>query len=105
MKAHQKYQTIGHHHFDWLCLIDGVQTYPRSALKLVQAGDGRWFMEQEFGTEYSRFEGVLKSSDDMDTTPVFFPDVESVARAAFELMKQVYPGSFEEKDLEEFLSD
>jgi hypothetical protein len=106
VNTHIKYQTKAHHHLDWSYKKgDGQWEYPDSALMLVQAGDDRWFLEQEFGNEYGTFEGVLKSPSDLDTVPVFYADVEQAARAAFAMMKQVYPGGFEDKDLEEFLAD
>lgn len=105
MDTHTKYQTRKHHHFDWLYSKGDKLEYPNSALMLVQTGDGRWFLEQEFGTEYSQFEGVVKSGEDLETMPAFYPDVESAARAAFALMKTVYPAGYEDKSLEEFLAD
>lgn len=105
MNTHQKFKTIKHHHFDWMYAKDGKLVYPDSALMLVQAGDGQWVLEQEFGDEFSQFAGVLKSAEDMDTVPTFFPDVESAARAAFALMRRVHPLGYEDRDLEEFLED
>lgn len=105
MNTHIKYRTKAHHHLDWLYRKDGKLEYPDSALMLVQAGDDRWLIEQEFGHEYDQFQGVVKSDNDLDTVPEFYPDVESAARAAFALMKQVHPGGYEDKDLEDFLAD
>lgn len=105
MITHQKFKTIKHHHLDWVYDKDGKLEYPDSALMLVQAGDGQWFLEQEFGDEFSQFPGVLKSSGDIYTVPTFFPDVESAARAAFALMKQVHPHAYDDRDLDEFLED
>lgn len=110
MNTHVKYQTKNHHHFDWnYQKADGSSDYPHSALMLVECADGRWFLQQEFGDEYSRFAGVLKSGEDLDTEPTFYPDVQSAARAAFNLMKQAYPGGYDDPKyaewLDEFLAD
>ena len=76
---------------------------------LVECGDGRWVLQQEFGNEYSRFTGVLNSGEDVVTEPTFYLDVESAARAAFAPMKQAYPGGYDDPKyaewLEEFLAD
>lgn len=53
---------------------DGVWVYPESALMLVQAGDGRWFIEQGFGAAFSRFDGVVKFSCDLEAEPTFYFD-------------------------------
>lgn len=91
MNTHQKYQTIGHCHFDFTYRKNDSWEYPESGLLLIECGDGRWFIEQDFGDEYDRFAGVVKSSDDVLTEPTFYANVEDVARAAFALIKQVYP--------------
>ena len=105
MNTHQKYHTISHHHFDFMYAREnGEFDYPHSALMLVECADGRWFIEQEFGEEYDRFPGVVKSGKDLETAPTFYLDVDKVARAAFALIKQVYPGTPDER-LAEFLED
>jgi hypothetical protein len=65
--------------------------YPSSALALVECSDGRWFIEQEFGDEYSQCDGVPKSRDDEVTEPNFYPNVAAAARAAVALIRQIYP--------------
>lgn len=104
MNTHQKYQTQNHTHMDWQYQENSQFEYPRSALMLVQAGDGRWFVEQEFGTEYSGFDGVLKSSNDLDTDPTFYPNEDAAATAAFGFMKQIYPG-YADEQLASYLAD
>ena len=104
MNTHQKFQTKAHHHLDWTYDQDGQWHYPDSGLMLVQAGDGRWMIEQEFGEEYGGFHGVLKSGDDLDTEPTFYLKVEEAAQAAFAMMKQVYP-AYRDEQLQDFLSD
>lgn len=103
MNTHHRFETVKHHHFDWRYAKDGNLVYPESALMLVQTNDGQWFLQQEFGDEFSQFMGVIKSAEDMSTEPTFFPDLTSAARAAFDLMKRVYPNGYEDKDLEDFL--
>jgi hypothetical protein len=105
VNAHQKYATKSHHHFDWRYRRAGEFVYPDSGLMLAQVGDGRWIIQQEFGNEFSRFPGVLKSGDDLETEPQFYPTVQDAAKAAFRLMVEVYPGGYEQADLDEFLSD
>ncbi len=94
MNTHQKYNTVNHHHFGFMYeRPDGTSNWPGSELMLVECVDGRWFIEQEAGDEYNQFPGVVKSGQDLDTEPTFYPDVDSCARAAFALIKQVYPGT------------
>lgn len=100
MNVHLKYDTIKHYHFDWLTPAGG---YPNSAVMLVGFRDGRWIIVQEFGNDYSCFEGVLKNGDDLNTEPKFYSDLESVAVAAFGMMKQIYP-QYQDSTLEEFLA-
>jgi len=104
MNTHRKYNTVGHIHFDFCYQVGDDSRYPGSALRLVECADGRWYLEQEFGTEYEVFPGVVKSSTDLDTLPTFFPDVDTAARAAFAFILQVYPGT-STRHLEEFLNE
>ena len=104
MNTHQKYSTIEHHHFDFTYRKGDGFDYPNSGLMLVGCADGRWFIEQEHGDEYSRFPGVVKSGEDLETAPMFYPDVNAVAKAAFALIKHVYPTTPDER-LEEFLAN
>ncbi|EDF2276385.1 hypothetical protein BZ763_23380 [Salmonella enterica subsp. enterica serovar Enteritidis] len=90
MNTHEKYMTVEHHHFDFL---DMENNYPESALMIVGCSDGRWFIQQEFGEEYSQFPGVVKSGSDLDTEPTFYNDVDSAAKAAFSYILQVYPST------------
>ncbi len=71
MNVHLKYDTIKHYHFDWLT---PAGDYPNSAVMLVGFRDGRWIIVQEFGNDYSCFEGVLKNGDDLNTEPKFGND-------------------------------
>lgn len=103
MNTHEKYATDEHHHFDWLYELGGEWEYPSSGLLLARAGDGRWFIEQAFGREFDRFPGVLRSAEDLETGPTFYPDLAEAARAAFALMAEVYP-SYRADQLERFLS-
>lgn len=92
MNTHRKYNTVSHHHFDFTFMTpEGGFDYPDSGLMLVECDDGRWFIEQEFGQEYSQFPGVVKSREDLETEPTFYKDLETVAQAAFSLIKLVYP--------------
>lgn len=103
MNTHEKYSTVDHHHFDFSYrTADGQFEYPGSGLLLVECADGRWFIQQEFGDEYSQFSGIVKSGEDLDTEPTFYPNVDDTARAAFAFIKQVYPGTPDER-LTEFL--
>jgi hypothetical protein len=104
MNTHQKYQTINHHHFDFRYPTGGILEYPESALMLVQCADGRWYVQQEFGAQYSGFEGVVRSDEDVESVPTFYVHVEDAAKAAFALIKQVYPTTPDECLLE-FLDD
>ncbi|MFZ5123609.1 hypothetical protein ACOY6A_23465 [Enterobacter roggenkampii] len=88
MNVHLKYDTIDHYHFDWLT---PAGDHPNSAVMLVGCRDGRWIIVQEFGNDYSCFEGVLENVDDLNTEPKFCSDLKSVAVAAFGMMKQIYP--------------
>ncbi len=103
MNSHEKYKTVDHHHFDFNYRSDGDKfDYPNSGLVLVECADGRWFVQQEFGDQYSQFPGILKSGEDVDTEPTFYSNVDDAARAAFAIIKQVYPGTPDER-LTEFL--
>ena len=103
MNTHEKYNTVDHHHFDFSYRTEAGQfDYPSSGLMLVGCADGRWFVQQEFGDEYSEFPGVVKSGEDLDTEPAFYPSVDDAARAAFVFIKQAYPGTPDER-LTEFL--
>lgn len=103
MNTHEKFNTVDHHHFDFSYRTAADQfDYPDSALMLVECADGRWFVQQEFGEKYSQFPGVVQSGDDLDTAPTFYSNVEEAARAAFAFIKQVYPGTPDER-LTEFL--
>ena len=104
MNTHRKYNTVGHIHFDFCYQVDGRPEYPHSALALIECADGRWFLEQEFGEEYDAFAGVVKSSEDLETLPTFYPDVDTAARAAFALILKVYP-STPAVHLERFLNE
>ncbi|HBK1307273.1 TPA: hypothetical protein HJZ19_004361 [Escherichia coli] len=88
MNTHEKYMTVDHHHFDFL---DKDSNYPESALMIVGCSDGRWFIQQEFGEEYSRFPGIVKSGSDLETEPTFYADADSAAKAAFSYIIQIYP--------------
>lgn len=101
MNVHLKYDTIDHYHFDWLT---PTGDYPQSAVMLVGCRDGRWIIVQEFGDDYDCFEGVLKNSEDLLTKPKFYPNIESVAVAAFNMMKQLYP-QYDDSLLRDFLSE
>ncbi|WP_321935362.1 hypothetical protein [Paraburkholderia sp. J8-2] len=103
MYTGSKYRTRMHYHLDWTYQEEGQRHFPRSRLMVVQAGDGRWYIEQECGDEYSGFAGVVKSDVDLVTEPNFYADLETVARAAFALMKQVYP-AYKEEALDRFLA-
>ena len=62
MNTHEKYSTVGHHHFDFSYRTAvGQYVYPDSGLMLVECSNGRWFIQQEFGDEYSQFPGIVKS--------------------------------------------
>lgn len=102
MNTHQKYRTINHHHFDFTYRRGDTFDYTMSGLALVQCEDGRWFVEQEFGDEYSQFAGVVKSGEDVETGPVFYPNVDAAAKAAFALIKQIYPTTDDQR-LQDFL--
>ena len=104
MNTHQKYQTINHIHFDFGYVDGNSWGYPQSELLLVECADGHWFVEQASGDEYSRFPGVVKSAYDLETMPTFYPDVDSAAKAAFALIKQVYPTT-PDKHLADFLAN
>ncbi len=101
MTTHERFQTISHHHLDFNYRDpDGTLNYPRSALMIVECSNGRWFVEQDFGTEYDRFPGILKSRRDLLTHPIFYADDEEAATAAFVLIKQAYPTTPDEFLLE-----
>lgn len=100
MNTHEKYHTVSHHHFDFLT-PEGE--YPESALMIVECEDGRWFIQQEFGDEYSPFPGIVKSGEDIDTVPTFYLDVDSAAAAAFGYIKQIHPLT-EESLLSDFIN-
>lgn len=103
MNTHEKYKTVDHHHFDFSYrTTDDKFEYPESGLMLVGGTDGRWFIQQEFGDQYSQIPGIVKSGEDLDTEPTFYPNVDDAARAAFVFIKQVYPGTPDER-LTEFL--
>jgi hypothetical protein len=92
MSTHVKYNTKDHIHLDFTFQSDAdPHDYPSSALCLVECSDGRWFVEQEYGTEYSGFEGIPVSSEDVDTVPHFYSDMRSAAHAAFEHIQRIYP--------------
>jgi hypothetical protein len=94
METHHKYNTVFHWHFDFSYeKEDGTSEYPSSGLLLVECEDGRYYLEQEFGTEYAAFPGVVKSRYDLITEPTFYSSLEAAARAAFALIKQVYPST------------
>lgn len=103
MNTHQKFQTIDHVHMDWMFRLNGEPTYPDSALVLVQAGDGRWFLQQDFGKAFGGFPGVVASNDDLTTVPEFHADFDAAITAAFTLMKQIYTG-YSDGMLTEFLT-
>jgi hypothetical protein len=106
MNLHQKYQTKNHHHLDWLISDrSGELVYPASALMLAEAGDGRWFIQQEFGDEYDRIPGIAKDAEDIDAELVFYAGVEECVWAAFDLMKKVHPHGISEDSVHDFLSD
>ncbi|WP_159185357.1 hypothetical protein [Klebsiella pneumoniae] len=102
MLIHTRYDTVNHHHLDYL--LDNGE-YPDSGLMLIECCDGRWFILQEFGDEYSRFPGVVCSREDDVTEPVFYPDLEAAARAAFGFIGEVYPSDELEKLLADLLDD
>jgi hypothetical protein len=81
---------------------DDPSDYPMSGLAIVECSDGRWFIEQDFGTEYSQFPGVVKSGSDLETLPEFYPEPTAAANAAFALIQQVYPTVSRQK-LDDFL--
>jgi len=92
VNTHTFYRTVGHHHFDFTYDDgNGGFAYPESSLMLVKCEDGRWFIQQEIGFEYSQFEGVVKHRTDLETMPTFYPNVEEAAKAAFRMIQQVYP--------------
>jgi len=94
-----KYDTIYHHHVDW---VNRGLDYPDSGLVLLLCRGSQWVILQESGERYNAFEGVLKSEKDFETIPVFYPDMESVAKAAFAITKQVFP-TCDESELDNFL--
>lgn len=98
--SHIKYQTVNHYHIDFMT----NNGYPNSALMIVECEDGRFFLEQEFGDEYSQFMGVLKTSYDIETKPVFYSDLKSAAEAAFKIIKIIYPDT-PEHHLIDFLNE
>ncbi|EBU2048078.1 hypothetical protein CTO56_18250 [Salmonella enterica] len=100
MLIHTRYDTVNHHHLDYL--LDNGE-YPDSALMVIECRDGRWFILQEFGEKYSRFPGVVRSREDDVTEPVFYHDLEAVAHAAFGYIGEVYPSDELEKLLADFL--
>lgn len=102
--THQKFKTVGHHHFDFSYKKSGEIKTPNSTLMIVQTADNRWFIEQEFGTEYSTTPGIIKNRHDLDTEPVFYTDVNEAAKAAFALTKKFYP-DVPESLLNEFLEE
>lgn len=102
MNVHEHYDTVDHHHLDFSYQTDSGWEYPDSALMLVQCRDGRWFLQQEFGDKYSRFEGVLNSNDDLETAPTYYDSIGAAARAASGFIKQVYP-AFDERKIDDFL--
>lgn len=104
MDLHYKYATKNHHHFDFTYRADDGFEYPDSGLMLVQCGDDRWIIVQEFGDEYGRFPGVVKSREDWETEPTFYTDIDAAARSAFALIKQIYPSTPDER-LSEFFED
>ncbi|CZW01223.1 Uncharacterised protein [Enterobacter hormaechei] len=81
----------------------GLKSKCRACISEKSFRDGRWIIVQEFGNDYSCFEGVLKNGDDLNTEPKFYSDLESVAVAAFGMMKQIYP-QYQDSTLEEFLA-
>jgi len=105
MDTHQKYKTTFHWHFDFSYeKEDGASEYPCSGLMLVECEDGRYYLEQEFGNEYGAFPGVVESREDLTTEPTFYTSLEAAARAAFALIKQVYPSTPDIRP-KEFLED
>lgn len=105
MNTHHKYKTINHIHFVFnYDLSDNKSEYPDSELMLVECADGQWFIEQSTGEKYNRFPGITHSGEDVETQPIFYPDVATAARVAFALTKQVFPTT-PDRYLHEFLSE
>jgi hypothetical protein len=71
---------------------------------VVECTNGKCFIEQEFGKEYSQFAGIVKSSKDRETEPTFYSSVDDAARAAFGFIKKVYPSTPKAR-LVQFLED
>ncbi|MCW4751865.1 hypothetical protein M7802_24275, partial [Enterobacter hormaechei subsp. xiangfangensis] len=91
MNVHLKYDTIKHYHFDWLT---PAGDYPNSAVMLVGFRDGRWIIVQEFGNDYSCFEGVLKNGDDLNTEPKFYSDLGNDSNLLIVFYVQIMPDDF-----------
>ena len=89
MNTHEKYDTIDHIHLDMLVpYTDDIDL----GLTLVECKNGKWYIEQEFSTNvYDKISGVVKSQTDIITEPIFYPDEESVKKAALNIVKSIYP--------------
>lgn len=91
MSVQRKFNTKHHIHFSFCFIKDGEVMFPDSGLMLVQASDEQWFVQQGFGNRFSKFDHVVKSDDDVTTTPTFYQSLDAVARSAFELVISIYP--------------
>jgi len=104
MSVQRKFNTKHHIHFSFCFIKDGEVMFPDSGLMLVQASDDQWFVQQGFGNRFGKFDHVVKSDDDITTTPMFYQSLDSVARAAFELVISVYPHT-SMRHLDDFLCE